>query len=82
MSWRLRQVPPEEFSAKGRRGKVGDLDQLQRPPTRVADIPRGRVGRKGWRKWPAVLKAQDNTVFKADELIAGQTIENRPATGQ
>lgn len=82
MSWRLRQVPPEEFSAKGERGKVGDLDQLQRPPTRLADIPRGRVGRKGWRKWPAVLKAQDTTVFKADELIAGQTIENRPATGQ
>lgn len=82
MSGRLRQVLPEEFSAKGRRGKVGDLDQLQRPPMRVADIPRGRVGRKGWRKWPAVLKAQDNTVFKADELIAAQTIESRPATGQ
>lgn len=74
-------MPPEEFSAKGRRGKVGDLDQLQRPPMRVADILRGRVGRKGGRKWPAILKAQDNTVFKA-ELIAEQTVESRPATGQ
>lgn len=59
------------------------MDQIQRPPpVLVADISEGRMTRKGWREWPAVLKPQDDTVFKADELIAGQIIENRPTTGQ
>jgi hypothetical protein len=79
VSWKIRQVPPEEFSAKGRRGKVGGLDQLQRLSCGWQPCLKKEWQGKEWRKWEGCSKPQDNPVFTADELIAGKSAENRPA---